>query len=110
MMSAFAALESNLASVSLAAFENIRLTDGIAPFGAVLDRAVETMGEFRLTGERRDRITVLKSLATHFVPGLEIGLDADSYTTDEILAMPASNWKLDRKESDDGLVVVWWLK
>lgn len=110
MTASFATLESNLASASLAAFENIRLTDGIAPFGAVLDRAVETVGEFSYTGERRDRITVLKSLATTFVPGMRIEADHATYTTAELLAMPRIEWTLDRKESDDGIVVVWWLK
>lgn len=109
-MPSFAALESSLAAVTLGAFENIRLSDGVNVFGAVLDRSVETVGEFDLTGERRDRITVLNSVSGNFVPGMALEVDPAFYTVDEILAMPRAQWKLDRKDEDDGHVTVWWLK
>lgn len=109
-MPSFAALESSLAAVTLGAFENIRLSDGVNVFGAVLDRSVETVGEFDLTGERRDRITVLNSVSGNFVPGMALEVDPAFYTVDEILSMPRAQWKLDRKDEDDGHVTVWWLK
>lgn len=107
---AFATLESSLAAVTLGAFENIRLTDGVNVFGAVLDRAVETVGEYGLSGERRDRISVLNEDCATFKPENVIAVDPATYTTDQILAMPRAEWKLDRKDSDDGQVSTWWLK
>lgn len=107
---AFASLESSLASVTLGAFANIRLTDGVNVFDAVLDRAVEAVGEYGLSSERRDRIGVLNEDCANFKPEDLIQVDTATYTTDQILAMPRAEWKLDRKDSDDGLVSTWWLK
>lgn len=108
----FAALESTLSNTVITAFENIRLVAGAATFGAVLDRAVDKHGEYSLTSERRDRITLLKAAATAaaLTPGLAVAVDPAFYTPAQITAMVKSSWKLDRMESDDGHVVEWWLK
>lgn len=105
-----AKLENALANAEIAVHANIALTDGVRQFKAVLDRSVETVGEFDLTGERRDRITVLNSVSGNFVPGMALEVDPAFYTVDEILSMPRAQWKLDRKDEDDGHVTVWWLK
>jgi hypothetical protein len=106
----FAALEASLASVVHETFHNIHLTDGVHVIGAVLDRGVEFVGEFGLTGERRDRITVQRADAAWFVTGLEIQADPNTYSVEDLLAMERTKWKLDRKASDDGYLVEWWLK
>jgi hypothetical protein len=107
---AFAALESSLATATLGAFANIRLAIGAFVVDATLDRSVETLGEYGLTGERRDRITVLRTAASGWAGGDSIAVDPATYSVDEILAMPKSRWYLDRIASDDGHAVVWWLK
>lgn len=106
----FAALESSLASVALATFQNITLTNGVDAFGAVLDRGVEFVGEYGLTGERRDRITVARADASWFANGLAIQADPNTYTTAELLAMERTSWTLDRIAADDGHLVSWWLR
>lgn len=106
----FAALESRLASVTLDTFHNIHLTDGVNVIGAVLDRGVEFMGEYGLTGERRDRITVQVADAAWFANGLAIQADPNTYSVADLLAMERTTWTLDRVAADDGLLVSWWLK
>lgn len=106
----FAALESRLAAATLGAFANIRLSIGAFVVDATLDRSVETVGEFGLMGERRDRITVLRTAASGWASGDTIAVDPATYSVDEILAMPKSSWMLDRIVNDDGHAVVWWLR
>lgn len=106
----FAALETAAAAAIQAAFANIRLVKGAAVVDATLDRSVDTLGEFGLTGERRDRITVLRSATSGWAGGDTIAVDPATYSVDEILAMPKSSWKLDRIDDDDGHTVSWWLK
>lgn len=106
----FAALESTLASVSLAAFANLTLSTGVAVFNAVMDRGVEFIGEYGLTGERRDRITVNRADAAEFATGLVLQADPNTYTTAELLAMERTSWTLDRIADDDGHLVSWWIK
>lgn len=106
----FAALESTLSSTVLTAFQNIRLAYGASVVGAVLDRAVDRVGEYDLTADRRDRITLARSDAAGFANGQTIAADPASYTVGDLAAMPKSSWKLDRIASDDGYQVVWWLK
>lgn len=107
---AFAQLETTMAATVMAAFANIRLAIGAAVVDATLDRSVETIGEFGLTGERRDRIAVLRTAASGWAGGDTISVDPATYTVDQILAMPKSSWKLDRIADDDGHTVTWWLK
>jgi hypothetical protein len=109
-LSRAAALEARTASIGLAAHVNAWLLNGSTPFDAVLDRSVATLGEFNLTEERRDRITVMRSAAATFANGQAITADPARYTSAEIAAMGKSSWKLDRVDKDDGLVVSWWLK
>jgi hypothetical protein len=99
-----------MATAMLAAFSNITLTDGVRVFGAVLDRNVETMGEYGLTGERRMRIQVLRSDSSGFTGGKVLQADPATYSVDELLAMDRNSWTLDRLADDDGIVVSWWLK
>lgn len=106
----FAAIESTLARITQATFENIKFSNGVAAFGGVLDRGVEFVGEFGLTGERRDRITVHKADASWFANGLSIQADPLTYSAAELLAMERTRWYLDRMAADDGQLVSWWLK
>lgn len=106
----FAALESRLASVSLETFHNIHLTDGVNVFGAILDRGVEYVGEYGLTGERRDRITVSLADASWFANGLQVQADPLTYSVADLLAMERTSWFLDREAANDGHLVSWWLK
>lgn len=107
---AFAALESSLASATLGALANITLAKGAAVVVAILDRAVDMVGEYGLTGERRDRITVLRSAATGWAGGDSIAADPATYSSGELAAMTKSSWKLDRIAADDGHTITWWLK
>lgn len=107
---AFAALESRLASATLGALANIKLAKGAGVVAAILDRSVETVGEFGLTGERRDRITLLRADASGWAGGDAIAADPATYTAGELAAMGKSSWKLDRIAADDGHTVSWWLK
>ena len=107
---AFAALESTLASATLGALANIKLAKGAGVVSAILDRMVETVGEYGLTGERRDRITLLRTEASGWAGGDSIAADPATYTAGELLAMGKSSWKLDRIDDDDGHTVTWWLK
>ena len=106
----FAALETQLAEMAIDTFHNIPLTNGADVFGAVLDRAVDTVGEFGLSGDPRDRITVLRAEAANFTPGMPLAADPATYSVTERLAMPRASWQLDRMASDDGYVQTWWLK
>jgi hypothetical protein len=106
----FAALETRLAAAVIARIGNITLTDGVDGFPADLRRGVEFVGEFGLTGERRDRITVHKADATWFANGLSIQADPLTYSPAELLAMERTSWYLDRVADDDGQLVSWWLK
>ena len=109
-LSRFAALEAKTALIGLAAFGNAWLLNGSTPFTAVLDRSAAVLGEYNLAEERRDRITLPRSVAASFSPGQSITADPARYTSAEITAMGKSSWKLDRIESDDGRLVTWWLK
>lgn len=106
----FAALETSLATVALDTFANIRLAKGSAVVDAVLDRGVDQVGEYGLTGERRDRITLLRTAASGWNGGDVVAADPATYTAGELTAMGKSSWKLDRITDDDGHTVVWWLK
>lgn len=106
----FAAMETRLAAVSLETFHNIHLTDGVNVFGAILDRGVEFVGEYGLTGERRDRITVALADASWFANGVAIHADPNTYPVAELLAMEKTSWYLDREAANDGHLVSWWLK
>lgn len=106
----FAGLESLTAQVSLGVLANVRLTDGLTPFEAVLDRGVERIGENSLTPERRDRITVSRAVACRFRPGMEVALDPATYSVDQRLAAQPSSWRLDSVDGDDGHIVSWWLR
>jgi hypothetical protein len=107
---AFSAVESSLASATLAAFVNIRLSNGVDVLDAVLDRGVETLGEYGLSNGLRDRITVARADAEWFAPGLPIEVDPATYSATQRLAMPRAAWYLDRMVADDGYVQIWWLK
>lgn len=108
----FAAVESLTAAASAALFSNISLIQGAYAFDATLDRGVDQIGEYDLTGERRDRISLPKATATAagFAPGVAIAVNPALYTAEQIAAMGKSIWKLDRPASDDGHMVGWWLK
>lgn len=106
----FSALEVSLAGTVMDRFENIRLSDGVDVFGAVLDRAVEFVGEYGLTGERRDRITLRRTDAVGFARGGAIQADPGTYSAAELAAMERTSWTLDRMDFDDGQLVSWWLK
>ena len=93
---AFAAIETSMATAMLAAFANITLVNGSDVFDAVLDSGVEFVGEYGLTGDLRDRLTVLKSDAREFANGLVLHADPATYSVDELLAMTRSAWTLDR--------------
>lgn len=112
MATPFASIESTLAATSVATFENIRMIAGAVPFGAVMDRDVDTIGEYGLSGERRDRITVLKSASASagLAGGVAVSADPAYYTASEIAAMVPSSWVVDRLAVDDGHVVSWWLR
>jgi hypothetical protein len=107
---AFAALESRLASATMGALANITLAKGAAVVEAILDRSVETLGEYGLTGERRDRIILLRGDASGWAVGDAIAADPATYSAAELTAMGKSSWKLDRIAADDGHTVSWWLK
>lgn len=111
---AFARLETRLAAKTANALSNIALAVGAASCKAVLDRAVEKVGEFGQFVERRDQLTFAKSalpaLAPPLAPGLVVTADAAQYTTDELLALPRASWTLDALESDDGYLQVWWTR
>ena len=107
----FAALETRLAAAVIARIGNITLTNGVdVPFPADLRRGVEFVGEFGLTGERRDRITVHRADAAWFANGLAIQADPLTYSPAELLAMERTSWYLDRMAGDDGQLVSWWLR
>lgn len=99
-----------MASATLGALANITLAKGAAVVEAMLDRSVETVGEFGLTGERRDRITLLRTAASGWAGGDSIAADPATYSSGELTAMGKSSWKLDRIAADDGHTVTWWLK
>ena len=107
---AFASVESSLSASVLAAFQNIRLAHGAAVIDAVIDRALARIGEYDLSAERRDRITLARTAAAGFANGQTIAADPATYSVGELAAMPRSSWKLDRIDSDDGHLVSWWLK
>lgn len=71
---------------------------------------MEFVGEFGLTGERRDRITVHRADAAWFANGLTIEADPLTYSAAELAAMERTSWKLDRMADDDGHLVSWWLR
>lgn len=106
----FAALEARLAAAVIARIGNITLSNGVDVLPADLRRGVEFVGEFGLTGERRDRITVHKADATWFANGLSIQADPNTYSPAELLAMERTRWTLDRVADDDGQLVSWWLR
>lgn len=106
----FAALETRLAAAVMATFGNITLSNGVDAFAADLRRGVEFIGEYNLTGERRDRITVHKAAAAGFTNGLAIQADPNTYSPAELSAMERTSWYLDRVAADDGHLVSWWLK
>ena len=106
----FATLETRLASAVIARIGNITLANGVNVIAADLRRGVEFVGEYGLTGERRDRITVLRSSASWFVNGLAIQADPLTYSPAELLAMERTSWALDRLAEDDGQLVSWWLR
>lgn len=106
----FAALESRLAGAVIARIGNITLTNGVDGFRADLRRGVEFVGEYGITSERRDRITVLKADAGWFASGLSIQADPLAYSAAELLAMERASWTLDRVAEDDGQLVSWWLR
>lgn len=110
MSNPFSSIETSMAVAVMAAFANIRLAKGSAVVDATLDRSVETLGEYGLTGERRDRITVLRSAASGWAVGDTIAADPATYSAGELTAMGKSSWKLDRIANDDGHTVIWWLK
>lgn len=108
---AFAALEAHVASVTASVFGNAYLlVNGSVQVTAVLDRGLAQVGEYGLTSERRDRITLPKSSASAFAAGQAVVADPARYTAGEITAMGKSSWKLDRVDADDGHLVSWWLK
>jgi len=109
-LSRFAALQARSASVAMATFGNAWLLNGATPFTAFLRQSEATLGEYNLSGERRDKITVQRSVAASFATGQTITADPARYTPAEIAAMGKSAWKLDRVDTDDGQLVTWWLK
>jgi hypothetical protein len=106
----FAAIESRLAVATLGALANITLAKGAAVVVAILDRSVETLGEYGLTGERRDRITLLRTDGSGWAAGDAIAADPGTYTAGELAAMERTSWTLDRLATDDGHLVSWWLR
>ena len=110
MQTEFAAFEASLSDTMVETFSNLVLTNGVSVVDAVLDRGAEFVGEYGLTGERRDRITIKKADAWWFANGVTIKADPATYTIDELLAMERHTWVLDRVDTDDGMLVSWWLK
>lgn len=106
----FSAIEASLSSVTIGALSNITIYKDGSVVSAILDRSVETLGEYGLTGERRDRITLLRADASGWAGGDSIAADPATYSADDLAAMVKSSWKLDRISSDDGHTVSWWLK
>lgn len=107
----FAALESRVAALASTVFGNAHLVvNGSIQVTAVLDRGIAQLGEFDLTGERRDRISLRRADAATFAAGQTVAADHARYTAAEITAMGKSSWKLDRLDADDGHLVSWWLK
>lgn len=106
----FSTVEARLAAAVIAQIGNITLSDGVNVIRADMRRGVDFVGEYGITGERRDRITVLKSDASWFVNGLSIQADPRTYSVDELLAMERTSWTLDRMAEDNGYLVSWWLR
>lgn len=107
----FAALESRVAAIASTVFGNTHLVvNGGVQVTAVLDRGISQIGEYDLTGERRDRISLRRADALTFAAGQTVVADTARYTAGEIAAMGKSSWKLDRLDADDGHLVSWWLK
>lgn len=106
----FAALETRLAAAVIGRLGNITLSNGVDVLSADLRRGVEFVGEYGITGERRDRITVTRAAAAAFVAGMVLEADPITYTAAELLAMDRTSWTLDRMADDDGHLVSWWLR
>lgn len=107
-----AAVEALSASTAAELFTNFHMKAGAYAFAVTLDRGVEQIGEYDLTGERRDRISLRKSVSTAaaLATGTAVVPDPAYYSAGEIAAMVPSSWKIDRKAADDGHIVTWWLK
>ena len=108
----FAAVEALSASAAAALFVNFHLIKGTYAFAVTLDRGVEQIGEYNLSGERRDRISLLKSTAAAagLAGGATVSPDPAHYSVGELAAMVPANWVIDRKDADDGHIVSYWLK
>jgi hypothetical protein len=106
----FAALESRLSATVVRVFGNVWLVVGGQAVRAVLDRGLDSLGEFGALGEARDRITVMRADAECFASGMPVVIDENRYSADAILAMPRLAWALDRMAEDDGHLVSWWLR
>jgi hypothetical protein len=106
----FATLERRLAAVNVGAFCNRVLVKGGVRFNAVLDRDLNPVGDFDLTAHRQDRLTLDLANAPALAIGDTVSMDPDWYTAPELAAESKTSWKLERKDSDDGTVAVWWLK
>lgn len=107
---AFANLEARLAAVTVARLANIALAAGTARYTAVLDRAVERLGEYGQFIESRDQITFNTMTAPDLAVGLVLQADPEQYSFDELRAMPRTTWTLDALQSNDGHLAVWWTR
>ncbi len=109
-MPSFATLERRLAAVNVGAFCNRVMLKGTTQFKAVIDRNLNPLGEYDLTQARQDRMTVDLANAPALAIGDTVSMDPGYYSAPELAAESKTRWVLDRKESDDGLVAVWWLR
>ena len=107
---AFANLEARLAAVTVARLANIALVSGTARYAAVLDRAVERLGEYGQFIEARDQLSFDTQTAPGLAAGLVLRADPEQYSFDDLQVMPRSEWTLDALQSNDGLVAVWWTR
>lgn len=106
----FYMIERKLAAVNVSAFCNRVLVKGGVQFNAILDRNINRFGEYDLNAERQDRMTVSLADSPALAVGDVVSMDPAYYTGTELAAEPKTSWRLDRKESDDGAVAVWWLR
>lgn len=108
----FATLEADLATTVVGTFANVylvRASDSVA-FTAVLDRAVERVGEYGQVIDRRDQLTVQTVDGLTLAGGDTLAADPDEYTPDALAALPRSAWVLDGLASDDGYVQTWYTR
>lgn len=105
----FQFLENSLGGALVDLFGNRVMISGGVQFQAVLDSDILPMGEYDLTQRRQDLISIDKAAAPTLKQGDTVAMDPAYYTSAELAEYPKTSWKVDRKESDDGHLVKWWL-